>query len=49
MKMMQWFRNATQYLMEAASRLFSPTDDFYPATGMQPFDGDPYDGSAWDD
>lgn len=49
MKVMQWFRNATQYLMEAASRLFSPTDDFYPATGMQPFDGDPYDGSAWDD
>ncbi|MEC4805219.1 MAG: hypothetical protein SAJ12_09480 [Jaaginema sp. PMC 1079.18] len=29
-----------QYLLEAFSRIFSPTDDAYPAVGFQPFSGD---------
>jgi hypothetical protein len=35
--------NITQYISEAAMRIFGPTDDAYPATGVQPFTGDPYD------
>lgn len=33
----------TKYISEAAMRIFSPTDDAYPATGIQPFTGEPYD------
>jgi hypothetical protein len=38
-----------EYLLEAFSRIFSPTDDAYPATGLQPFSGDPYleDDTDW--
>jgi hypothetical protein len=32
----------TQYISEAAMRIFGPSDDAYPATGMQPFTGEPY-------
>lgn len=28
------------WVLNAAKRLFSPTDDDYPKTGVQPFDGD---------
>lgn len=28
------------WVLAAAKRLFSPTDDDYPETGVQPFDGD---------
>lgn len=28
------------YLSGAVSRIFGPRDDNYPATGVQPFDGD---------
>jgi hypothetical protein len=31
----------TRYISEAAMRIFSPDDDAYPATGMQPFTGEP--------
>ncbi|AFZ03346.1 hypothetical protein [Calothrix sp. PCC 6303] len=34
--------NATRYVVEAAMRVFSPTDDRYPNTGVQPFTGTPY-------
>lgn len=33
-------QQATSSLLEAAKRLFSPTDDDYPKTGVQPFEGD---------
>ena len=39
-----------QYISEAATRLFSPSDDAYPATGVQPFTGEPYKqrrGADW--
>ncbi|MBF2004874.1 MULTISPECIES: hypothetical protein [Chlorogloeopsis] len=32
----------TQYITEAAIRIFGPSDDAYPNTGVQPFSGDPY-------
>lgn len=28
------------WILAAIKRLFSPTDDDYPETGVQPFDGD---------
>ncbi|WP_341736943.1 isochorismate synthase [Microcoleus sp. CAWBG640] len=31
--------NAMRYVSEAALRLFSPSDDNYPNTGVQPFEG----------
>ncbi|WYL93470.1 MAG: nicotinate phosphoribosyltransferase [Gloeotrichia echinulata IR180] len=36
----------TQYISEAAMRIFAPTDDAYPVIGVQPFTGDPYKGTA---
>lgn len=32
----------TQYLSEAVARIFGPTDDAYPLTGVQPFEGEPF-------
>lgn len=43
MKIFQWLQNIVQYLTTGVSRLFQPTDDDYPKTGVQPFKGDPYD------
>ncbi|MHC5670547.1 hypothetical protein [Nostoc sp.] len=34
--------NITQYISEAAMRIFGPNDDAYPSIGVQPFTGDPY-------
>jgi hypothetical protein len=31
------------YISGAVSRIFSPTKDDYPKTGVQPFEGDPAD------
>ncbi len=31
--------NAIRFVSEAAIRLFSPSDDNYPNTGVQPFEG----------
>jgi hypothetical protein len=31
------------YISSAALRIFSPNKDNYPATGAQPFEGDPAD------
>jgi hypothetical protein len=38
---------ATQSIVEAAMRIFSPTDDAYPNIGVQPFTGTPYKQSKW--
>ncbi len=43
------FRALLLYLSEAVSRIFGPRDDNYPATGAQPFTGDPYRGDNWED
>ncbi|MBD0269096.1 hypothetical protein [Pseudanabaena sp. FACHB-2040] len=31
-----------QYFSEAVVRIFGPNSDSYPATGVQPFDGEPF-------
>ncbi|MGA7932121.1 MAG: hypothetical protein WCA35_00940 [Kovacikia sp.] len=30
-----------RYVSGAVTRIFSPTDDKYPTTGVQPYEGDP--------
>lgn len=35
------FDSMIQFILEAVVRLFSPTDDAYPLTGVQPFSGEP--------
>lgn len=32
-----------QWIGRAITRIFTPTDDRYPETGVQPFEGDSYD------
>lgn len=36
-------QETAQYILEAVIPIFSPTDDRYPATGLQPFTGEPAD------
>ena len=37
-----------RYVSEAALRIFRRSDDDYPNTGVQPFEGTPPKGSKWD-
>jgi hypothetical protein len=37
----QMFAKVTQYISEAAMRIFGPNDDAYPTIGVQPFTGEP--------
>jgi hypothetical protein len=41
MGMARFFDNVIQYISGAVSRIFAPSDDAYPNTGVQPFDGEP--------
>jgi hypothetical protein len=34
--------SVTQYISEAVVRIFGPSDDAYPVTGVQPFSGEPF-------
>lgn len=34
-------RKLVRYIITSTTRLFSPSDDDYPATGVQPFAGEP--------
>lgn len=36
-----------RYISGAVTRIFGPTDDNYPATGVQPFEGDPADEESF--
>jgi hypothetical protein len=45
MKIITWMRNTAKYVLDGVSRLFKPTDDDYPKTGVQPFTGDPSNDS----
>ena len=40
MKIFIWIQDITQYLWDGVARLFKPTDDDYPKSGVQPFSGD---------
>jgi hypothetical protein len=43
MNISQQFKNLLSYVSGAMSRIFGVSDDEYPATGVQPFSGDPPD------
>lgn len=34
--------SVVQYISEAVTRIFGPSDDAYPAIGVQPFAGEPF-------
>ena len=42
MSISKTLKNIVQYITEGFARIFSPTDDEYPATGVQPFEGEEY-------
>lgn len=39
--LMQQLRNMVEYLSDAIARIFTPNKDDFPATGEQPYNGDP--------
>ncbi|WP_017717689.1 hypothetical protein [Kamptonema formosum] len=41
--------DAMKYVMAAAGRLFSPSDDKYPEVGVQPFEGEANKERHWTD
>jgi hypothetical protein len=43
MSITTWLQESLGSFSRAVARIFSPNDDHYPATGAQPYDGDPYD------
>jgi hypothetical protein len=43
MKIFQWLQNTVQSLWNDVHRLFQPTDDDYPKSGVQPFEGESRD------
>lgn len=49
MNILQSIENAVNYLSEAIRRIFGPSDDMYPVIGVNPFEGDPYKESNWED
>ncbi|MEM8641438.1 MAG: hypothetical protein AAGG51_21865 [Cyanobacteria bacterium P01_G01_bin.54] len=36
-----WMNELSDWVSRSVARLFSPTDDAYPAIGTQPFSGEP--------
>lgn len=38
--MLNSFSEFVQFLLEAASRMFQPNEEEYPAIGVQPYSGD---------
>jgi hypothetical protein len=40
MKVMKWLQEMIRFVSEAANRVFSPSDDEYPESGVQPYSGD---------
>ncbi len=50
MDISKFLASLAQYISEAVARIFSPTDDEYPNTGVQPFEGEAYKekpGADW--
>ena len=45
MKLLKWLQQLVQYLVKGVARIFTPPDDDYPAVGVQPFEGEPYEES----
>lgn len=42
MSVPKFLDNLVQYFSGAMSRIFGPSDDEYPNTGVQPFEGEPF-------
>ncbi|HEY9881299.1 MAG TPA: hypothetical protein V6D29_22780 [Leptolyngbyaceae cyanobacterium] len=42
MNIPKMFDSVVQYFSEAVARIFGPDRDSYPATGLQPFEGEPF-------
>ncbi len=42
MNIFKWLQNFIQYIGSGVRRIFSASEDDYPETGAQPFEGDPY-------
>jgi hypothetical protein len=42
-RLQTWFANSFTFFASPISRIFGLTDDQYPATGVQPYSGDPSD------
>ncbi len=42
MVIVKTLKNIVQYLTEGFARIFKPSDDQYPAIGIQPFEGEEY-------
>lgn len=42
MGIFKMFDSITSYISGAVARIFGPTDDQYPAIGIQPFTGEPF-------
>lgn len=45
MKIIQGLKDTFKYLFTGVAKIFQPSDDNYPETGVQPFEGEPYDES----
>lgn len=43
MKIFQWLQDTVQSIWNDVSGLFRPTNDDYPKSGVQPFEGEPHD------
>ena len=43
MNFFTWLKQSSLYLWEGIIRIFSPKDDNYPESGVQPFEGDVYE------
>lgn len=43
MSIFERVQQAFESFFAAAARIFGPSDDQYPNTGTQPYEGDPYD------
>ena len=39
MRIKQWWNKASRYVWGGVARIFGPSDDNYPETGAQPFEG----------
>lgn len=43
MNLFKWLQNTVESIWNDVYRLFQPTDDDYPKSGVQPFEGEPRD------
>ncbi|MBD1940821.1 hypothetical protein H6F50_00415 [Coleofasciculus sp. FACHB-712] len=49
MSLTRTFDNIIQYFSGAIARIFGLSDDAYPATGVQPFTGEPFSARRGED